>query len=98
LTYEKGSKNWHIISPNGQFINIMYRRVLCCLAPEEPYYVRPASPYANAVWIDGEWVWRGGRYAYIGGHWDRPLNGRVWVRGNWQSSTRGYTWHRGYWR
>jgi hypothetical protein len=66
--------------------------------PEEPYYVRPASPYANAVWIDGEWVWRDGRYAYIGGHWDRPRNGRVWMRGNWLSSSRGYTWHRGYWR
>lgn len=66
--------------------------------PAEPYYVRPASPYAGAVWIDGEWVWRGGRYAYTGGHWERPRGHRAWVRGNWQSGSRGYTWHRGHWR
>jgi len=66
--------------------------------PAEPYYVRPASPYANAVWIDGEWIWSGGRYAYVGGHWERPHGGRAWVRGRWVSGPRGYAWRRGYWR
>ncbi|GAA4089581.1 hypothetical protein [Mucilaginibacter panaciglaebae] len=66
--------------------------------PEAPYYVRPASPYARAVWIDGEWVWNGGRYTYVGGHWARPRAGRVWIRGTWVHGPRGYAWHRGYWR
>ncbi|MDB5158946.1 MAG: hypothetical protein JWR50_3653 [Mucilaginibacter sp.] len=66
--------------------------------PAEPYYVRPASPYANAVWVDGEWIWSGGRYAYVGGHWERPHGGRAWVRGRWVSGPRGYAWRRGYWR
>ena len=66
--------------------------------PAEPYYVRPASPYANAVWVDGEWIWSGGRYAYVGGHWERPHGGRAWVRGRWVSGPGGYAWRRGYWR
>lgn len=66
--------------------------------PNEPYYERPATPYAGAVWIDGDWVWRGGRYTYRQGHWERPRAGRVWVRGNWESGRRGYVWHKGHWR
>ncbi|MDB5031158.1 hypothetical protein [Mucilaginibacter sp.] len=66
--------------------------------PAEPYYIRPASPYNSAVWIDGEWEWNNGRYSYIGGHWERPRNGRVWVRGSWHPGPSGYAWHRGYWR
>ncbi len=66
--------------------------------PDEPYYERPVAPYANAVWIDGEWTWGGGRYTYISGHWEQPRPGRVWVRGTWQSGPRGYAWHRGYWK
>lgn len=66
--------------------------------PAEPYYVRPAAPYRDAVWIGGEWEWTNNRYAYIGGHWERPRPGHVWVKGNWRSGTRGYAWHSGYWR
>lgn len=66
--------------------------------PAEPVYVRPASPYAGAIWIDGDWVWRGGRYVYTQGHWARPRPGHVWVRGGWYHGPRGYAWHRGHWR
>jgi hypothetical protein len=66
--------------------------------PEEPYYVRPASPYTGAVWIDGEWMWTGGRYNYVGGHWARPHGRRAWVSGSWHRGPGGYSWHRGYWR
>ncbi len=66
--------------------------------PAEPVYVRPVQPYANAVWIDGDWVWRGGSYVYQRGYWVRPRAGRAWVRGGWYHSPRGYTWHRGHWR
>ena len=66
--------------------------------PAEPTYVRPAAPYSGAVWIDGDWVWRGGRYVYVQGRWARPRAGRVWVRGGWYHGARGYAWHRGHWR
>jgi len=65
--------------------------------PVEPVYERPVSPYAGAIWIDGDWTWSGGRYVYVRGHWDRPRSGRVWVRGEWESTPRGYRWHRGHW-
>ena len=66
--------------------------------PEEPYYERPSAPYAGAVWMDGEWVWNGHGYNYIGGHWVRPQGNRVWVKGSWQSGPRGYIWLKGHWR
>lgn len=66
--------------------------------PAEPVYVRPVAPYAGAVWIDGDWGWRGGRYVYSRGYWTRPHYGRTYMRGNWERRGRGYTWHRGYWR
>ena len=66
--------------------------------PVEPVYARPMAPYPGAIWIEGDWVWQGGRYVYFRGHWDRPRVGRVWMRGAWERGPRGYTWHRGYWR
>jgi len=66
--------------------------------PVDEVYVRPAAPYYGAVWIDGDWVWRGGRYVHVAGHWARPRAGRVWVSGSWYRVNRGYRWHRGYWR
>jgi hypothetical protein len=66
--------------------------------PAEPVYVRPAAPYNGAVWIEGEWVWRGGRYVYFNGHWAAARPGHVYVRGYWVQHPHGYVWHHGYWR
>jgi hypothetical protein len=66
--------------------------------PGEPVYVRPAAPYAGAVWIGGEWSWVGGRYVYVHGYWAHPRPGRVYIAGGWYHGPRGYKWHRGYWR
>ncbi|MDB5009050.1 MAG: hypothetical protein JWP45_3443 [Mucilaginibacter sp.] len=66
--------------------------------PVEPVYERPVAPYAGAVWIDGDWVWSGGRYVYTRGYWARPRAGRAWVHGGWNHGPRGYAWHRGHWR
>jgi hypothetical protein len=66
--------------------------------PSEPYYVRPAAPYAGAVWIGGEWYWSGGRYVYRNGYWAAGRPGHVYVAGSWYRGPRGYAWHRGHWR
>ena len=66
--------------------------------PAEVYYTRPAPPYAGAVWINGDWVWNGGRYVRRPGYWARPRTGRVWVEGTWYHGPRGYAWHKGHWR
>jgi hypothetical protein len=65
--------------------------------PVEPVYDRPAAPYEGAIWIDGDWSWNGGSYAYVQGHWDRPRTGHIYTRGNWEHTDHGYKWHRGHW-
>ena len=60
--------------------------------------VRPMSPYANAVWIDGRWAWQGGRHTYVGGYWDHPRRGRSYQAGEWRHSPRGHYWVDGRWR
>jgi len=66
--------------------------------PAEPVYVRPAAPYAGAVWVEGEWAWNGGRYVYVHGYWARPRPGAVWIRGHWAQTPRGWRWRPGHWR
>ncbi|MBW4889530.1 YXWGXW repeat-containing protein [Mucilaginibacter sp. HMF5004] len=66
--------------------------------PVEPYYVQPTAPYADAVWIPGEWVYRGGNYVYVRGYYTHARHNRVWVAGHWNNTPRGYAWERGHWR
>lgn len=66
--------------------------------PVAPVYARPASPGVGYVWVDGDWYWSGGRYAYRNGYWARPRGTRVYVNGNWARSSRGYYWRRGHWK
>ncbi|HEY4326786.1 MAG TPA: hypothetical protein VGN20_22560 [Mucilaginibacter sp.] len=66
--------------------------------PVEPVYERPVVPYDGAVWIDGEWAWNGGSYAYTHGHWDKPRPGHNYVRGSWAHSNHGYSWRKGHWQ
>src|ERR1700690_3522061 len=54
--------------------------------------VRVDSPYAGAVWIDGGWAWRGGRYAYTSGYWDRRRQDKVYTAGEWRHNERGHYW------
>jgi hypothetical protein len=65
--------------------------------PGDVTYVRPASPGADYIWIDGDWVWGGGAYSWHEGHWDRPRAGHVWAGGHWENGGHGYRWHRGRW-
>ncbi len=65
--------------------------------PAEPYYVRPASPYADAYWIPGEWVWNGGRYVYVNGHYVHTRRGYTYAPGYWRQGPRGHVWVKGYW-
>jgi len=66
--------------------------------PAEVVYTRPVSPGPGYVWVDGDWVWTGGRYTYRNGYWRRGRPGRAWVGGSWNHTPRGYRWNRGHWR
>lgn len=66
--------------------------------PSRPAYVRPNSPGAGYVWIEGDWVYTNGNYNWHEGYWSAPRRGRSWVAGSWEQGRRGYTWRRGHWR
>jgi hypothetical protein len=66
--------------------------------PAEVIYVRPAPPSHEHIWITGDWVWTGGRYAWHEGHWERRREGGVWIDGHWQSAHGGWKWVPGHWR
>ncbi len=65
-----------------------------------PYvYSRPAPPpYAGAIWIQPEYIWRGGGYVAQPGYWSRPRPGYSYHPGQWNHNRRGHTWVRGGWR
>lgn len=65
--------------------------------PAEVVYDPGAPPYAGAVWIEGDWIYTGGRYVRSRGYWARPRAGRSYVRGSWYHGPRGYAWRRGHW-
>jgi len=66
--------------------------------PERPVYVRPASPRPEHIWIEPEWVWRGGRYVNVEGYWTPPRPGYRYAPGYWRHSRRGEMWVGGSWR
>lgn len=59
---------------------------------------RPPPPSPTHVWIDEDWVWRGGRYVAVGGRWAAPPRpGYIWVAGRWGHGPRGDRWYAGRW-
>lgn len=57
--------------------------------PATVVVVKPAPPYAGAVWVGEEWRWKRGRYVYVAPHYVRPHKTHVWVPGHWRNSPRG---------
>ena len=69
------------------------------IRPTETVVVnRPPAPSPRHVWIEGDWVWRGGVYVHEPGRWVIPDRGAVWIPGHWRSTRRGWYWIPGHWR
>jgi len=66
--------------------------------PADVVYTRPLAPGPDYVWIEGDWIYRGGSYNYRPGYWRRARVGRTWQAGHWDHGSRGYHWNRGRWR
>ncbi len=67
--------------------------------PTAPVVVRTHAPSPGHTWVEGEWVWRAGRYEYVNGYWIAPPRpGAVWVKGYWVHTRRGWMWRAGHWR
>ena len=64
--------------------------------PTEVVYARPSRFH---VWVPGFWAWRGGRYVWIAGHWERPPHGRRgWAEPRWERRGGNYVFIEGHWR
>jgi hypothetical protein len=67
-------------------------------APPEPVYeVRPAMPFAGAIWMPGFWRWHGHHHIWVGGHWSAPREGYRWREGHWVEREHRYRWEGGRW-
>lgn len=66
--------------------------------PVAPVMVRPAPPYAGAVWIPEEYMWSGGSYVYVAPHYVHPRGGRNWAPGYWNTHRGRQVWVKGHWR
>ena len=73
-------------------------QIVVKIRPNEPVYTHPVAPSPRHVWVDGEWVNRGGRYVYVNGYWAVPRSGYRWVRGHWADRRGGWYWVPGHWR
>ena len=68
-------------------------------APPAPrVVVRPAEPYAGAIWVAGHWQWTGAQWAWVEGYWEQPRVGYVYVQPRWARQGRGWVYVGGGWR
>jgi len=68
-------------------------------APPAPIVeVRPAAPFAGAVWIPGYWRWSGHHHVWVGGHYSAPRAGWTWEPNHWEHTPRGWVHRPGHWR
>ena len=78
---------------------------------DEPVFVPYPSPAAkpeilpavdvpeeNAVWVDGEWEWKGTRWMWTGGRWEVPYPGSYYAKPKVERLPDGrLAWYRGSW-
>jgi WXXGXW repeat (2 copies) len=65
--------------------------------PADVTYEQGVAPGPDYVWIDGDWVYSGGRYSYQKGHWDHRREGHTYAKGSWSHTSHGYHWNKGHW-
>ena len=85
------------------FMGICFTGCIAGYVDTEPVYVegvRPMRPSETHIWIDGDWVYNRQSRAYSRheGHWDRPVQGKVYISGSWQSTPKGRHWNSGHWQ
>jgi hypothetical protein len=68
-------------------------------APPAPIVeVRPASPWANGVWLPGYYHWNGVRHFWVSGRWSLPYAGHTWEPHRWAFEGGRYRFYHGHWR
>ena len=66
--------------------------------PEPRIEVYGTPPHAEAVWISGNWRYKGEEWVWIPGHWSRPPRPHaVWIPAYWEPRGGGWIWIPGHW-
>ncbi len=73
------------------------QRIFVKVRPIAPVIERPVAPRPTAIWIEPEWIWRGGRYVYVNGYWAEPRVGYRYMPGYWRKTRHGEVWVAGVW-
>jgi len=66
-------------------------------APPPPQEVVVVETRPGFVWIEPHWQWRGGRYVWARGYYERERVGHRWVQGRWENRGRRHVWVEGRW-
>lgn len=68
-------------------------------APPSPRLeIVPLPPGPDYAWVPGHWLYRGGKWYWVGGLWKlQPYRNAVWVDGHWAHHGRGWIWVHGHW-
>jgi hypothetical protein len=68
--------------------------------PVAPVIVRPVAPSPHHIWVEDEWVWRGGAYVRVPGYWALPPHHyTIWIPGHWvHEEGHGHYWVPGHWK
>ncbi|MFL9482366.1 hypothetical protein ACI6Q2_06270 [Chitinophagaceae bacterium LWZ2-11] len=83
----------------GFAVNASAQHIYVSIQPTAPVIVRPAPPSPRHIWVETEWVARGGTYVAVNGHWATPPHRyHTWVVGRWvHEPNHGHYWVPGHW-
>lgn len=63
-----------------------------------PVVMRPAPPFAGAIWVGPEYRWHRGQYVYVAPRYVTPRHGHTWAQGYWKHHHGKQVWVKGHWR
>jgi hypothetical protein len=78
-------------------ISAAQRAVIITQAPPPPRQEVVPAPRRGYEWAPGFWAWRGGRHAWVAGHWVRERRGSHWVGDRWVERNGRWEMNSGHW-
>jgi hypothetical protein len=60
--------------------------------------VQPVRPWADGIWMEGYWHWRGREYVWVPGRWERPRRGYYWEQHHYVRVGARWRYVPGHWR
>ena len=67
------------------------------IAPPAPRYEVAPAPRAGYLWVPGYWDWKGHRYVWVKGRFERERHGKYWHPNRWVQHDGRWSFERGRW-